>query len=179
MTSGVGYKRETGSAFLDIPFALWILILGIFMPLICFATIGLRYTFFMNAANQAAHAASHAKSFEQDFPPNMSSQTIAREIAQKACQAFAGIKLNSVTTYIVITPVAAGSSPSQQASKLSTPADEENNLYQIQVRLSGEINPFIPLPTGVFGYKIPGLTNPYPVDLFAKEPSENTQGLNL
>lgn len=178
LIKGPSSRHRQGHSLVETPFALWILIAGLVMPLICLATIGIRYTFFLNAARQAVHAAAQAKSFQQDFPPNLSSQTLAQQTATTCCKAFSGVTLNSVTTYIVITPVQAGSSPTQQTTKLSTPADEENNVYQIQVQLSGQLNPFIPLPGFVFGFKIPGLTDPYPIQTFAKEPSENTQGLS-
>jgi hypothetical protein len=116
---------------IEMPFALWLLILGIIMPLICLVTLGMRYTFFTNACKQAVHAAVHTQSFQQDFPPDLSAQTVANDTAKKCCQAFSGVKLNSVTTSIVVTPMS-----------------------------------------------IPGLTTPYDVDTFAREVSENTQGLN-
>jgi hypothetical protein len=171
-------RNSSGTSFVEAPVAIWILILGLVMPLIAFATIGLRYTFFLNAAHQAVHAAAQAKSFQQDFPPNLSSQTLAQQTALTCTKAFSGVILNSVTTSIVITPAQAGSAPTMQSSPLSTPADDTKFLYQIQVQLVGQLSPLIPLPTTVFGFNIPGLTAPYQIQTIAKEVSENTQGLS-
>ena len=147
------------------------------MPLICLVTLGMRYTFFTNACKQAVHAAVHTQSFQQDFPPELSAQTTANETAKKCCQAFSGVKLNTVKTSIVVTPITGGAS-AEEPGKLASAADEEKFLYQIQVRMSGQLYPIVDLPQGVLGISIPGLTMPYAVDTFAREVSENTQGLN-
>jgi hypothetical protein len=173
-----GSRSRSGSSMIELPFVLWTLFLGLLVPMICLATIGIRYTFFLNASRQAVHVAAQAKSFSQDFSPNLSAQTLAQQTATACCKGFSGVTLNAVNTSIVITPVQPGSPQIQQPTKLSSPADEENFLYQIQVQLIGQSDPFIPLPQGVFGFKIPGLTDPYPIQTTAKEPSENTQGLN-
>ena len=170
-------RKSDGSSFIEMPFAIWLLLLGIVMPLICFATLGIRYNFFLNAARTAAHVAAHAKSFQQDFPPDLSSQTIASNTATTCCKAFNGVQLDAITTAIVITPVTGGA-PLVQTTKLANAADEENFLYQIQVTLNGQLSPLINLPGGVFGFSIPGLTEPYPITTIAKEVSENTQGLD-
>lgn len=162
----------------ETPFLLWILIVGLIMPIIALATMGIRYAFFLNAAQLAVHAAAQAKSFQQDYPPDMSAQTRAQQMARTSCESFKGVTLNTVTTSIVITPVAAGAA-SAQTTKLTGPAFEENNIYQIQVLLDGELNPIIPVPSGTLGINVPGLTAPYPVQTTAKAVSENPQGLNL
>lgn len=145
--------------------------------MICFATIGLRYSFMLNAARQAAHAAVQAKSFEQSFGQDLSAQAAAQAMATTCCRAFSGVTLNTVTTSIVITPVQGGT-PTMQDTKLNSAADEENFLYQIQVQLQGELSPLIPMPSGMFGMRVPGLTEPYPIQTLAREVCENTQGLN-
>lgn len=170
-------RLPEGSTFIETPLALWIVIVCLIIPMIVLATAGIRYAFFLNAAQQAVRAAAQAKTFQQDFPPDFSATTLAQRTAQTACQAFSGVTLNSVTTSIVITPVSAGS-PSTQTSKLSQPASEQTNLYQIQVQLVGQINPLVPLPVAAFGIHIPALTDPYPIQTYAKAVAENTQGLD-
>lgn len=170
-------KRNRGSSIIELPFALWIVLLGLVMPLIILATIGMRYTFLLNAAKEAVHAAAQAKSFQQDYPPDLCAQTVAQKTAKMCCQGFSGVTLNTVTTSIVITPVSG--TPSTQTTKLAAPASEDGNVYQIQVQLDGAISPLVSLPGGVFGLSVPGLTQPYPITTFAKEMSENPQGLDL
>lgn len=163
---------------IETPLVLWILIFGMIMPTIALATMGIRYAFFLNAARLAVHSAAQAKSFQKDFPPDLSAQTRAQQTAKTSCESFSGVTLNTVTTSIVVTPVAAGE-PIAQTAKLAGPAFEENNLYQLQVKLDGQLNPLVPVPSGVVGINVPGLTAPYPVQTSAKEVSENPQGLNL
>lgn len=172
------HRNGAGSSFIELPLAIWLLVFGMMLPIICAVTIGIRYMLFLNAARQAVHAAAHTQSFEKDFPPDPSAQSLARDTAIRCCQGFSGVKLNDIETSIVVTPVGGFGAPMVQVHKLSSAADEENFLYQIQVRLSGELSPLMPVSDSVFGLRIPGLTAPYVIETWAKEVSEDTQGLN-
>lgn len=165
-----------GHTLVEMPFVMWTLLLGLVLPLIVLASMGMRYSFFLNAAREAVHAAAQCKSFQQDYPPDISTVNTAQQKATEAVKAFSGLTLNSVTTSILTSPIGGGSVTSQ-TTKLAAAADEEKNVYQIQVQLQGQIDPVLKLPSGVLG-DIPGLSAPFRIQTIAKEAAENTQGLN-
>ena len=141
---------------MELPFILWIIFILIAIPLIMLATTSIRYSFLLNAAREAAHASAQCKSFQQDYPPDLSASSMAQQIATKAISAFNGITLSSVQTSIITSPVD-GSPVTAQPSKLTTAADPEKNVYQIEVQIAATANPLVPMSANTFG-SIPGLT---------------------
>jgi hypothetical protein len=159
------------------PVALWIIVMMCFSLLIL-ATETVRFGFFWNASREAAQQAAKCQTFQTDSVVGPSSVTAANTTANKATNAFTGLTLLSVNVYILQTNVLSGVTIKNPANlKLGAAADTNNNIYDLQVELTGQIEPLVPVGSGMFG-NVPGLTGPYPVVVRAQYSSEVPQGLN-
>ncbi len=176
----IGTKRRgvNGTTMAEMPVALWLIILMCF-SLLVLATETLRFGFFWNACREAAQQAAKCQTFQNDSSTGPSSVTEANTWAQKATSSFSGLTLTSVNVYIVQTNVNSRvTTKNPPGQKLAAAADITNNIYSIQVQLSGQVEPLTPVTfQGVFG-NIPGLTGPFPVVVRSQYSCEVPQGLN-
>lgn len=170
-------RRHGSGAFVaELPLVLWVLFLLLTVPLLNLATVGLRYGFFMNAAREAVHEASRAKSFQVDISPvEKSAVHRAQDEAITATGMFSEIRLDSVTTNIVITDLTT-KAVTRRNLPLSQPANTSLYLYQIESVLGGRVSPLITFNSGVLGH-IPGFTEDVPVSVVAREFCEYPEGL--
>lgn len=170
-------SRFGGTSMVEMPIALWIMVLLCF-PLLILATEALRFGFFWNACREAAQQAAKCQTFQVNSSTGPSSVTVATQWAAKATQAFNGLTLNAVKVYIVTTDVTSQqSTASPNGQKLQAAADVTNNIYAIRVELDGQIDPLVSGFQGVFG-PVPGLTGPFPVMVKSQYSAEVPQGLN-
>jgi hypothetical protein len=163
----------------EMPVALWLLVLMCF-PLIIVATSSLRFGFFWNAARESAMQAAKCQTFQTDSAVGISSINTADAWSAKAAGAFSGITVTPpVNVYIMQTNVTSGiTTKGTNRQALATAADTDNNIYDIQVELNGQIEPLIRVPmAGILG-PIPGITGPYNVVVRSQYTSEVPQGLN-
>jgi len=189
---GLAYKRGVqpkanmfGVTITELPAGLWIIFVGICMPLLCLVLTTLRYTLFWEAAREAADAASQAQSYNLS---GMGSVSLAQNTAVNVAALFSGVTINpdDVQCWIIVTPFANLNTPGNSGpppstvigpnTALTTPADTSKNLYQLRVDVSGQLQPMLYLPTSVFG-AIPGLNQPFPVKISMVRVFENPQGL--
>ncbi len=85
--------------------------------------------------------------------------------------------MTGITTQIAICPLA-GTTVTRQTTALSKPADTTVNNYNIEVLITGQINPLIQLPSKSILGTIPGLTAPIMTSARSSVYAENPQGLN-
>src|SRR5271154_1515008 len=143
--------RQRGTSIVELPLALWIIVLMCFGTLVL-ATELLRFGFFWNACREAALQASKCSTFETDSSIGPSSVTTAQSWGNAATAAFTGLTLTQINTYIVQVDANSGAvtkSPAGQA--LATAADITKFIYDIQVELQGQITPLIPMGGGLLG----------------------------
>lgn len=164
----------------EMPLAMWIMILGMCLPLLMISTMTLRFGFFWNACREAAQQAARCQTFQTDTTSGPSSVTTADAVAASSTQAFTGISIvGPVNVYILQTNVNTNVSQKNASRQcLAAAADTANYIYDIQVELNGQIQPLITASSnGILG-NIPGLTGPFPVVVRAQFSSEVPQGLN-
>jgi hypothetical protein len=166
-----------GTAIAEFAPTIWLLFSIFTFPLLAFATIGLRYMFFVNAARLTAASASQSKSFLTNVSSTqLSAVNDANLIAKQSVQGFSGVTLNTITTQIVVCNFSSGAI-TRQTTALVQAADTSANSYNIEILMNGQINPFITVPKGVLG-SVPGLTAPFVITVRAAMFAENPQGLN-
>src|SRR5579885_971515 len=95
-------RRRSGTTIAEMPVALWIILIMCFCLLIA-ATEMIRFGFFWNACREAAQRAAQCQTFQTDSSVGLSSVTTANSMAAQASNAFSGITLNTVNTYILET----------------------------------------------------------------------------
>jgi len=174
---------------LELPAALSILLVGLLVPLLTLATIGIRVSFLNAAAQEAAHAASRANVFENSNPQPgdlPDAKTVARNQAQATVQALGGggIAIDSgsgVNTTILISKIT-NPNPFEQPTGGVTASDHmlrsvdiANNVYSVRVTVTAKIDPIFKFPR-IFG-DIPGLTGPFAVSAVGQEMVEHPQSL--
>lgn len=170
-------RRKRGSAIVEAPIAIWLAILGLFMPLLCLATITLRYAFMITAAHEAAYQAAISKTFSTDVSTTdlcaiNAADTTARSVASN----FSGINITNVSTRIIQSD-SQTSSLQVHSAKLNIPADTSRYVYVLETTVSGLVQPLIS-GHSLFG-DVPGLTGPMQVQVTSRKLAENPQGLNL
>ncbi len=198
---GLIYKRRItfprnifGLTIAELPAGLWIIFVGIGMPLLCLVLTTVRFGLFWEAAREASDAACQAQSYASTKDSSGDSQAgaiiMAQNMAVNIASMFPGVNISSddVNCYIIITPLAnmqAVGNPANNNSAatvvgpntaLTTAPDTTLNLYQIRVDVNGKIQPVLPLNFRIFG-AIPGLTTYLPVTISMIRVMENPQGL--
>jgi hypothetical protein len=174
-------RNASGQEIFDLSFALLLIIFVFFFPLLNFATIGLRYSFVMNAASLAARAAAQCKTFQQNSSTSdLSAVNTASNVVSQAVAAWSGIAVpsNGVTTSIVTIPLAGGDI-SRQSTPLNQPANLSNNSYDVEVQIQAQLQPLITIPGSILNFgNIPGLTAPISIATRSDVAFESVQGLN-
>lgn len=171
-----GIRRQRGVAIAELPAALWLFLVCMLFPIIMLGTVSLRTSFLGLVAKEAAHAASRAKTFELTTKTDKSAKDLAQAAAENAALQFSGLIISNVDTGIIITSLD-NQKTTRQTKKLDIPANTGQNLYSIEVIVSGAVEPLLQFNTEMFG-KIPGLTTPIIISTAAREMFENPQGLN-
>jgi hypothetical protein len=177
MNAGVKIRRRTGSVLLEGPFALWILFIILFFPLVNLCTICIRSTFLWCATHDATIYAARAMSFQSSVNGQPTAADLAELEAVRTANAFSGVHITNVLTEIVVTNNQT-LAQTVQSTPLATPADTSDYSYQIQVAVSGNVDPFMPYVLSWFG-TVPGLTKAYPVTFLDRQYCETPQGLNI
>lgn len=162
----------------DAPLALWVVFICLTIPLIDLATVSLRSTLLVMVSREAANAAARCKTFKTSLGPDEpSSCDAASNRAYEIASKFSEIRVSDVKTYIVVTNIDSGSS-TRQSSRLSQPADTAENLYLVEVEVSGQTSPLIPFSGGGLFGNVPGLTAPVSLTVASRQYHEYPQGLN-
>lgn len=174
-------SRCRGTTLAELPMGLWVIFVGMGMPLICLMLTVARYVVFMEAANQAVNLAAQAQQYYSSSGSS-SAVTQAQDQAVAVASSFSGLTISpeNVKCYIVVTPLSSGNSSGNSAiygpnTMLTKPADPTQNLYQVQVNITGQIQPIISMP-GYF-MAIPGLNAPLTVQTAMTRVFENPSGL--
>lgn len=167
--------NSRGNTLAETPAIIFVLVLGVFFPMVVLGSITLRATFLSVTAKDAAHAAAKAKTFQTGEAEKPSAIDIANSVIAREGPKFSGISASSIKTSIVSTDVTSGSVT--RSSAPLTNVDTSRNVYAIEVAVNGKVEPIIRCETGFFG-NVPGLTSPMPLTVVACEMSENPQGLN-
>jgi hypothetical protein len=173
-----GTQRQSKGVFLeDGPLALWIILFFICLPLVDFGAVLLRSTFLYMAVHNAARNASQCRSFLTQISSDPSSVTAANSTVGNVIAMWNGVTVNSIITQIVITNINT-SAISYSTTALTSPPDDENNTYQIEVSVTASVAPLVTFDWPWFGSSgVPGLTKPMNVTMSDRQFCENPQGL--
>lgn len=165
-------RNRKGSTIADTPITLWLLFLGLTLPLMDLASITMRYTFLLAAARDGAFAASREQTYTL-------ADAAAKARINATATTFTGITVTGITTNVVATNLASKAVILRQPNKLASPANPNTNLYQIESVVNGTIQPFINMGgSAAVLPNIPGVTAPVQTTVACREYFENPQGLN-
>jgi hypothetical protein len=162
-------RRNTkGSLLAEYPAVLWMLFIGIAIPMILIASCGYRALLFYFAVRDSCYKAAKAPSFSQ-------AQTSATTTFNTEVAAWNGI--SGTESIFIVTKPLNGNPPTISNTKL--PANTVNtnlNIYFIREIGNGSIQPLVSGGT-YMGMTIPGLTGPFPLQIKYDTYVENPSGL--
>lgn len=174
-------RSNRASSIVELPVALSVLFLALLFPLADLGTIALRSATVFAAARNAAHHAGRAKSFVTNGENGqLSAKSTAVARALQTCNfGICGtqIKAEDVRTKIIGTPFAANISAINSASPLPD-AEPEKYLYQIEVEVTGTVEPLVLLNNELLG-DIPGITKPLMISAAFREFCEHPEGMTM
>ncbi len=173
-----GYRRRASGSFIsEAPLVFFVVFLVLSLPLISLAGIGIRSSLFHNAVRQAAAAAAKARSFDANLTPTrLSAKNTAYNRVTSAVAGLGGVTLVGLVTNIAMTDLGTRVT-TRQSTKLTSPADEAQFLYHIEVQATANIEPLGSNLTSIFG-GVPGLTAPIQLRAVAREFCEVAEGLD-
>lgn len=177
------YSRfDFGSNLVEMPLAIFIIMVCLALPLLILVTMTIRVAFFWNATRECVKAASECTTFENNAGTEEKSALVkATEVTTRALNAFHGIALDKVELFIVSTPADTGGigvpSILPANTKLPAPADPEHNVYEVRAEVSGVVEPLTTMSSSFFG-DIPGLTQPFPIKMSSQRVVESPQSWN-
>lgn len=150
----------------ELPIAIWLAVLALFLPLLDLSILGLRVGTLHAAARNGAREAGRAATFTE------AAEKAGSKVVQSLNAGLGGNTLESVTTAIVSTPIDGGE-PTRSTGPVV--ADPDNFVYQIEVLVKGTAAPLVVI--NWFG-DIPGLSGPFPVSVACTEMVEHPKGLS-
>ncbi len=159
-------RRCTGSQLVELPIAIWLAVLVLFLPLLDLSLLGLRVGTLHAAARNGAREAGRAPTFTE------AASLASTKVTQSLNAGFGGNTLDKVTTAVISTPIDGGE-PTRSTGPIA--ADPDNNVYQIEVVVEGTAAPLVEI--NFFG-DIPGLSKPFPVSVACTEMVEHPKGLS-
>jgi hypothetical protein len=161
-------RNSKGSLLAEYPAVLWMLFIGIAIPMILIASCAYRGLLFYFAVRDSCYKAAKAPSFSQA----QASATTTFNIEVAGWHGISGTE-----TIFIMTKPLNGNPPTISSTKL--PANTVNtnlNIYFIREIGNGSIQPL--LSTGAFmGLNIPGLSGPFPIQIKYDTYVENPSGL--
>lgn len=170
-------RQPRGSHLPEGPLFIWVVFFFLFLPLLDFGAVFLRSTFLYMAVHNAARNAAKSRSFLNDISGESSATNTANATVNNVIRMWTGVNVSSILTQIVVTDVNTDV-VSLQDNPLPTPADDSSNTYQIQVTVTGTVDPLVTFNLPWFG-ALPGLTRSVPVTMSDRQYVENPQGLVL
>ncbi len=170
-----GARKTSGSSLVELPFVLWIMFILVLFPLVDMTILGIRTLFVYGAAHNACISAARARSFATEVDGNPTAQELAQSGAAQAAAVVNGVHIATVTPNIIITNIQTGSQTTVPGPLKITP-DSSVNFYQIQVSVSGSVDPFLPVP---FPVSVPGLNAPAQISFSDNQYFENPVGLAM
>jgi hypothetical protein len=184
-------RTNSGSSTVEMPVALIVFLFFMLFPLIDLATIALRSCVIYSAAFNGAHAGALAPTFLNNISindpvtgkpvPKLSAVNAAVSAAQGSKTAgLSGVDYDDPDIKVSIQGIPVKASDNLQEIRLAdrTPANlvDPAYIYQLEVTVSGRVQPLFVLSDGIFG-KVPGLTVPLPVTASSRQIVENPSGL--
>lgn len=174
-------RSKNGSSICEMPVVLFVFILGLLLPLADLGFIAFRTSFIHEAAQNALHSAVRAKTFQQNSSDGeLSAINVGRRDAISVRDSgITGVNFQDTDVELSIlgTPVRAGKQPIHSQGPLST-VESKNYLYQVEVTVTGRVEPLITLSSSLFG-EVPGLTSALPVQATYKQFVEHPEGLAM
>jgi hypothetical protein len=173
LIDGVTRRGDVGSATVELPICLLILLLLFLFPMLDLAVCGLRSTTVDSVARDAARVAGRAASFT-------SAKTLAvnqAKLTESKSMAGTAIDTAHIVVTVIATPVAGGAATRSTSPIASAGIDATAYVYQIEVDVPATVQPLVTLSAKVFG-SVPGLTVPMKIHAVSREFVEHPLGLS-
>jgi len=173
-------RSRAGNSLVELPAAIWFFFMVLLFPLADLATVTLRATTVYVAAKHAARAAGRARTFlvNRDNGELSAVNAAQREVFLVKTKGPSGLEISptDVVISIIGVPVKKSLPPIKQQEKLES-IKNGDYIFQIEVRVTGQVQPLVPLNSSVFG-NVPGLTAPVPITASFREFCEHPGGLS-
>jgi len=166
----------------EFPVALLILLVVLFFPLLDLGSLFMGANSVFTAARVAAVEAARAPTFQNNVTSGTGQSATTTLSAVNRAQNVAsglstgGVKISSSDVHVSILQVPFGGGASTTITPPVT-IDTTQNIYQIQVTVTGKVSPLATLSPSLLG-NIPGVTGPLVVTASSAAQVENPQGLN-
>ncbi len=162
-------RRTKGSFLAEMPAGLYLLFIGIGLPLIILASMFTRSFFLYQATIDSCMKAARAGSFTK-------AQTTVNTVFSNDAASWSGIS-GTPTFSILVKPIGAGATQVKTAPLPAGSVQVSQNVYLARVVVAGQVEPLVHIAGGWQGMSIPGLTQPYPLTVAYVSYFENPSGL--
>ena len=164
-------RRCAGSAMAEMPFVIWILLVGLLFPLMIFGSLGYRASILYFAGDSAVRRAAKAPTFTD-------ATTRAASVLTTNLTPFTGIAASTPKLSVLVKPIGGGS-PTIYTSKLAPGSvDTSKNLYFVISTVDADLAPLVQFNGSWMGMSIPGLTGPFHLTFNQESYAENPSGLS-
>jgi hypothetical protein len=168
-------RSPYGTSALELPLAMFALLIIFVFPMINYGTIFLRFALLESMAREGAHAAATAHSFSTGSAGRPSSLEATPATVGSYASRFTGIDIVSTKVSIISISRQTGA-VAITTQKLATPANTANYLYFTECAVTADLHPLVE-------YALPPLSNvpglrPWRTTVAIKQVAENPQGLN-
>jgi len=163
-------KRSTsGSLLAEMPAGLYLLFVGIALPMLVMASMFTRtfllYQATIDSCTKSARAASYTEA-----------QAKATSVFNDNAAAWSGVS-GTPTFAILVKPLNGGATQVKTAPLPDGSVQISQNVYLARVVVQGQVEPLVPIGNTWQGMSIPGLTKAYPLELNYVSYFENPSGL--
>lgn len=169
-------RQRVGSSIAEFPVVIFVFLLVLIFPLIDLVTLFMGVSSVHSACRNAAVEGARAPSFATNVSPTrLSATNQAKSIASGLSTQGVSITPDDVQVRALRVRIADGrSQPITPSPDLAI--DTTQNIYQIEVTVTGRVTPLVMLSSTLFG-NVPGLTQPLVVTTTSTATFENPDGL--
>ena len=161
-------RNSFGNTIAELPAVMFLLFIGLAIPMMCYASSLYRTVFFYFAVRDACNRAAKASTFTL-------AQTTASTIFASDVLAWHHVS-GTQSIKIMIKPIPSGAPTFSSTALAPGTVNTNSNMYFIRETAAGSISPLFG-PGQWLGLNIPGFTGPMPLNIIVDAYVENPNGL--
>jgi hypothetical protein len=162
-------RSTNGSLLAEMPAGLYLLFVGIALPMLVLATMFTRTFLLYQATIDSCKRSARAASFTE-------ASIKASSVFATSSAAWSGLS-GTPTFSVLVKPLNGGATQVKTSPLPAGSIKISENVYLARVVVQGQVEPLFPVGNSWQGMSIPGLTSAYPLDLNYVSYFENPSGL--
>jgi len=162
-------RATNGNLLAEMPAGLYLLFIGIGLPMLVMASMFTRSFLLYQATIDSCKKAARAASFTE-------AKTKATDVFNQNAAAWSGVS-GTPTFSVLVKPIGPGSTEVKTAPLPNGSIQVSQKVYLARVVVAGQVEPLIRIGNTWQGMSIPGLTQPYPLEVNYVSYFENPSGL--